>query len=295
MPLPPRPPRIERLAPGLRRVLAPNPSPLTHWGTNSYLVGTGRVALVDPGPDDPGHAEAIVAALEPGERISHILVTHAHRDHAPLARAMARLSGAPVLAFGDAAAGRRDRPGIAALGGGEGVDTGFAPDRSLADGEAVEGDDWRLVARHTPGHMGNHLCFSWAGALLSGDHAMGFATSLVSPPDGDMADYMASLARLAALVPATLYPGHGAPVPDGAARIAALIAHRRGREEAIREALATAPGTPAALARRIYHDVDPALLPAAARNVLAHLLDLADRGHAAADPAPGSDAVFHAR
>ncbi len=283
----------ERLAPGLRRVLAPNPGPLTGPGTNSYILGTGTVAVIDPGPDDPAHLAALEAALGSGERIGHVVVTHAHRDHSPLARVLGARWGAPVAAFGDAAAGRNPAwAGLGDLGGGEGVDTGFAPDLRLADGAVLEGGDWRLQAIWTPGHMGNHLCLRWGAAVFSGDHVMGWATSVVSPPDGDMAAYMASLERLAGLRARVFYPGHGAPVEDPAARLAELIAHRRGREAQILAALGPEPQPIRALTERVYAGLAPGLIPAAERNVLAHLLDLSGRRLVRATSAPGTDALF---
>jgi glyoxylase-like metal-dependent hydrolase (beta-lactamase superfamily II) len=230
--------------------------------------------------------------------VAQILVTHAHADHSALAPRLAAATGAPVLGFGPPQAGRSARlAAIAAaggLGGGEGVDAGFRPDRTIGEGAVVEGEGWRLVALHTPGHFAGHLCFAWGDLLFTGDHVMGWAPSLVSPPDGDMAAYMASLERLAGGGWSQLLPGHGDPVADPAARIAALVAHRRGREAAILAALpAAAPGLDlAGLVAQVYADVPPALHPAAARNALAHLIDLADRGLAAADPRPGAAARY---
>ncbi|WP_235829862.1 MBL fold metallo-hydrolase [Frigidibacter oleivorans] len=255
---------------------------MTLHGTNSWILGEGRVAVIDPGPEDPAHLRAILGALAPGETVSHILVTHAHRDHAPLARALAAATGAPVLAFGDATAGRSQAMARLAAGGraggGEGVDAGFRPDERLADGETVAGAGWSLTALHTPGHMGNHLCFLWGERLFSGDHVMAWSSSLVSPPDGDMGQYMAALDRLAGTGARVAHPGHGPDVTDLPDRIAALAAHRRAREAQIRAALAEGPATAAALAARLYADTPEALLPAAARNVFAHLVDLAERG-----------------
>lgn len=290
------PGQCQWLAPGIRRVLAANPSAFTGPGTNSYILGQGRVALVDPGPADAAHRGALLAALAPGERVEAVLVTHAHLDHSALAPGLARDLGAPVLAFGDAAAGRN--PAFAALGdlgGGEGVDAGFKPDDTLADGAWLHGPDWSVQALHTPGHFGNHLCLRWSGGgVLTGDHVMGWSTSIVSPPDGDMGAYMASLDRLAALGPQALFPGHGPVVPDGPGRIAALIHHRRQREAQIRSALAEGPASAAQLTTRVYADLAPALHPAAMRNVLAHLLDLRARGLARTDGTTGPDAVWHA-
>ena len=284
---------VEWLQDGLRRVLAPNPGPLTGPGTNSYIVGHGTVAVIDPGPDDPAHLGALEAALGPGEQIGHVVVTHAHRDHSPLARVLAARWGAPVAAFGDARAGRN--PALEAfgdLGGGEGVDNDFAPDLRLADGAVLEGAGWRLEAIWTPGHMGNHLCLRWGDVVFSGDHVMGWATSVVSPPDGDMAAYMASLGRLAGLRARVFHPGHGAPVADPGARVAELIAHRQGREAQILAALAPEPQSIRAVTAQVYAGLAPGLVPAAERNVLAHLIDLCARGLARAEPAPSPDALF---
>mgnify|MGYP002620538947 FL=1 len=272
------------LAEGLRLVLAPNPSPMTAQGTNSYLLGEGAVTLIDPGPADPAHLRALLAALEPGERISRILVSHAHLDHSPGARPLAEATGAPVLAFGPADAGRSPRMrGLLAqdgvgIGGGEGVDTGFAPDAALGDGESLDIGGLALRVLHTPGHFGNHLCFHWGQALFTGDQVMGWAPSLVSPPDGDLTDFMASLDKLEALGPARLYPGHGAPVADGPARIRELRAHRLTREAAIRAAIAGGADSARNVTRAVYTDIPAMMLPAAERNVLAHLIDLEARG-----------------
>lgn len=289
----PRPGICDRLAPGVRRVLAPNPSPMTFRGTNSYLVGTGRVALIDPGPDLPAHRAALLAALEPGERISHILVTHAHLDHSPLAHPLAETTGAEVLAFGPAPRS----PAMQALAeagetGGEGIDRGFTPHRCLADGEGVSGPDWTLTALHTPGHLGDHLCLAFGKACFSGDHVMGWASSLVSPPDGDMTAYLASLARLAQEDWRCLYPGHGDPVTEPAARIAWLAAHRQDRERMILEALARGTADLSALTAEVYAETPVALLPAARRNLLAHLVDLVQRNRIRADPQLSANARF---
>jgi len=287
-PFDPRPGIALQLDEGLRLVLAPNPSPMTERGTNTYLLGTGVVTVLDPGPANPIHLRAILAALAPGERIGRILVSHSHIDHAPGARPLGHETGAPVLAFGDADAGMSDRMrslSRQSIGGGEGIDQGFAPDERLPDGTELDVGGRALRAIHTPGHLGNHLCFHWGEALFTGDQVMGWAPSLVSPPDGDLTDFMASLDRLEAEGPTRLYPGHGAPVADGPARIRALRAHRKGREGAILDALANGADTVQTITDAVYTDVPAALLPAAARNVLAHLIDLAARGRVAFDGA----------
>lgn len=286
----------EPLAPGLVAVTAPNASPMTYTGTRTYLVGTTEVAVVDPGPEDPRHRDAILAALIPGVRVTAILVTHAHRDHVAGARALQDRVGAPILGFG-ARPRSAALEGLAAtgdLGGGEGLDAGFAPDRTLADGETVDGEGWRLEAVHTPGHLGDHLCFAWIGrgGLFSGDTVMGWATTLISPPEGDLGDFLASLRRLRARPETVYYPGHGAPVRAPRAMIDWQIAHRADREAQIRAALASGPATIAELVPQIYPDLAAALRPAAARNVLAHLIDLCARRAARSDGPLAADAVF---
>lgn len=286
----------EPLAPGLRRIVAPNPSPMTYRGTNTYLVGDRALAVIDPGPDHPEHLEAILAALTPGQTISHIIVTHTHLDHSPLARPLAQATGAPVLAFGDAQAGRS--PVMAELaqgglaGGGEGIDTHFTPDQVVADGDHITGDGWVLEVIHTPGHIGNHIALGWDDICFTADHVMGWASSLVSPPDGDLTDFMASCARLQARDWSVFHPGHGAPVTDPAARLDWLVSHRHSRESAILAALADGPATARALAERIYTETPPALLGAAERNVFAHLVDLHGRSEVTAAPELSAGAVF---
>jgi glyoxylase-like metal-dependent hydrolase (beta-lactamase superfamily II) len=277
----PVPGKPDELLPGVRRVVAPNPSPMTFRGTNSYLVGTRGLAVIDPGPDMDAHLDALLASVGPDQHISHILVTHAHLDHSPLARRLSDVTGAPVFAFGDAKAGRSAvmtrlaEGGL--VGGGEGVDTAFAPDHRLADGDTVTGDGWTLEALHTPGHMANHLSFALDGTLFSGDLVMGWATSLVSPPDGDLTAFMTSLRGLAERPWSRFLPGHGDAVSQPAARIADLLSHREGRETSILAALSDGPATATELASRIYVETPPPLLPAATRNVLAHLIDLVER------------------
>lgn len=275
------------LAPGLRRLRASNPGPMTGTGTNTYLLGWRNIAVIDPGPDDPAHLAAILGALGPQQRVSHILVTHAHRDHSALAPRLAARTGAPILAFGGATAGRSPvmtRLARDGLGGGEGVDVRFRPDVCLADGAVVDGPDWRIVALWTPGHMGNHLCLQWEDSVFSGDLVMGWSSSLISPPDGDLAAFYGSCARLERVGARVLHPGHGDPVTTPAARIAELVAHRRMRDAQIRDVLARGPLDLESLTRRVYAGLAPDLVPVAARNTLAHLVDLADRGIAWAAP-----------
>lgn len=281
--------------PPIRLLRAPNPSPLTGTGTNTWLVGASALAVIDPGPDDPAHLAAILDAVGPGQAISHILVTHAHRDHSALAPRLAEATGAPILAFGTATEGRS--PLMVRLAEtlpthGEGLDFAFTPDLRLADTDIVAGPDWSLTALHTPGHLGGHLCLALGEMLFSGDHVMGWATTIVSPPDGDMGAYMVSLGRLTRQSWRRFLPGHGDPVEGPADRLQELIAHRQQRERQILAALSDGPARIPALTARIYTDIPKHLLPAAERNVLAHLIDLATRNLVSANPGLHPDAEF---
>lgn len=299
----------------LRLILAPNPSPMTYWGTNTYLLGTKDIAVIDPGPltdtahdtssgadtssaIDP-HLGAILDALAPGQRISHVIVTHSHRDHSPLARVLSDHTGAPIYGFGDAAAGRSAimqslaRDGL--VGGGEGIDRDFRCDILLADNDLITGSDWQLRCIHTPGHIGNHICLALDDRLFSGDHVMGWASSLVSPPDGDLSDFMASCEKLRDRRWRVFYPGHGPMIEQPNERIDWLLAHRRGRESEILGQLAQSPTSLADLTRKIYTDTPSALLPAAERNVFAHLIDLFGRREIDATPQLSQFAEFSRR
>lgn len=284
------------LQPGLRRIVAPNPSPMTYRGTNTYLLGNRGVAVIDPGPLSTSHLDAIIDALAPDQRISHIIVSHSHLDHSPLARHLAARTGAPILAFGGPQAGRSAvMTRLAAqglVGGGEGIDKDFRPDIELADGDRIEGEDWSLDVIHTPGHLGNHLALGWGDVCFTADHVMGWASSLVSPPDGDLTDFMASCHKLRARNWSVFHAGHGAPIADPTARLNWLISHRESREAQILEALSQAAGTARDLAHRIYSDTPPALLPAAERNVFAHLVDLTGKRLVAPKDTLGIQAEF---
>ncbi|MBL4812127.1 MAG: MBL fold metallo-hydrolase [Rhodobacteraceae bacterium] len=271
----------EVMQPGVARLIAGNGSPMTWWGTNTYLVGQAELAIIDPGPDDDAQLAALMAACK-GRKISHIFVTHAHVDHSPLAARLSAQTGAPVLGFGDPQAGRSivmQRLAARGVGGGgEGVDHAFAPTQLLADGDCISGNGWQLTAHHTPGHFGNHMCFALPdGAVFSGDHVMGWASSLVSPPDGDVSDFMASCRKLAALQPRILYPGHGAPVLKPQNRISWLLKHRTEREAQILASLAQTPLTATEITAQLYGDTPWRLRGAAQRNVFAHLVDLCAR------------------
>jgi glyoxylase-like metal-dependent hydrolase (beta-lactamase superfamily II) len=276
-PLPPG--EARQVAPGVRRVLCANPGPFTFRGTNTWIIGEGpSVAVLDPGPEDADHLRAILRATQ-GERVTHILVSHTHRDHSPGVAALRAATGAASFGFG---------PHLTPPDqGGEGGDHAFRPDMTLPDGGEVRGRDWSLRAIHTPGHCANHLCFALEGTgiLFSADHVMSWSTTVVSPPDGDMAAYMASLARLQARQDSLFLPGHGPPLPDPQPFMAALAAHRREREAMVLEALRAARrATARDLVGAVYGPaLDERLVPAAARSLLAHLIKLAAEGAALRD------------
>ena len=272
----------EPLGSGVLRVLAPNPSPMTHLGTCSYVLGAGAGrAVVDPGPAHAGHLDALVAACA-GARVEAILVTHAHLDHSPGAAVLAARTGAPVWGWPAARGRTATMRALSGLGGGEGVDAGFAPDRQPEDGARIAGRGWAVEALWTPGHMASHLCYATeAGDVLSGDVAMGWASTMISPPDGDVGQFLETMVRLMDRG-GRLLPGHGDPVADGAARCRALRDHRLAREAAILAALAATDRIEGVVAA-VYAGVPPALRPAAARNVLAHLIRLAETGAVVAD------------
>jgi glyoxylase-like metal-dependent hydrolase (beta-lactamase superfamily II) len=286
----------ETLESGVRRIIAPNPSPMTYRGTNTYIVGTSDLAVIDPGPESDTHLQAILDAVGAEQKITHIIVTHTHLDHSPLARSLAAATGATILAFGDATAGRSDAmKALAAsgmVGGGEGIDVDFQPDQTVEDGDLINGSDWQLEVIHTPGHIGNHICLSWNDLCFTADHVMGWASSLVSPPDGDLTDFMESCAKLEDYDWRVFYPGHGAAINDPSERLDWLIDHRLNREAAILDLLEDAPATARELAKAIYTDTPPALLRAATRNVLAHLIDLVGQTEVSAIGAVSEDAQF---
>jgi glyoxylase-like metal-dependent hydrolase (beta-lactamase superfamily II) len=275
--LAPVPGRVDELLPGLLRLTAPNPGVMTGPGTNTYLVGSGDVAVVDPGPDDPAHRRAVEAAAESaGARIRWVVVTHTHPDHAPGAASLARRSGAALVGF-DA----RD---------------GFAPDVVATDGWALDAPSFRLVAVHTPGHAGNHLCWVVEGprVLLSGDHVMHGATVVIRPPDGDMAIYLASLHRLTAMDPplTAIAPGHGRLIADPGGVVAGIVAHRLAREASVADALGAAgSATVDELVAVVYADVDPSLHEIARFSLWAHLRKLAGEGRAVVTVHDGPEPV----
>ena len=265
---------VEQPEPLVRRVLAPNPSPYTFTGTQTYLVGNaGDVAVIDPGPDDPDHIAAIMAALG-DDRLVAIMCTHTHRDHSPAAKPLAALTGAPIVGCAPLML-KVDGPRSD-----EAFDPTYEPDRVLEDGEQMRGTGWTLTAVHTPGHTSNHLCFALeeSGALFTGDHVMGWSTSVVIPPDGDMGDYMRSLDRLYARDDTVYYSAHGAPIDKPRQLVRGMIGHRRQRENQIVRLLGEGARAITDLVPLMYKGLDPRLEGAAGMSVKAHLLDLERRG-----------------
>jgi glyoxylase-like metal-dependent hydrolase (beta-lactamase superfamily II) len=265
--------QLETLDPGIARVLAHNPSAFTYYGTQTYLVGEKELAVIDPGPDLAEHVEALLRAIG-GRAVVAIMCTHTHRDHSPAARPLANVTGAPIVGCAPLALESVGPRADAAFDG------DYAPDRVLHDGEVVEVDGRRLIALATPGHTSNHLCFADAasGALFTGDHVMGWSTTVVVPPDGDMAAYMASLEKLRARDDRLYYPAHGPPVTNPRQYVRGLIGHRLQREKQILKLVGEKPRDIPDIVANAYPGLDPRLVNAAGGSVLAHLLDLERRG-----------------
>lgn len=273
------------VAPGVRRMVANNPGPFTFKGTNTYIIGHGEVAVIDPGPDDPEHLAALRKALA-GERISHILITHTHRDHTDGVPAFRQHFNAPVIAFGNTGRNRGAR--TTSPSGKAFVDLDFTPDETLSDGDVIQGRDWTLDVIHTPGHAPDHLCFALSGArtVFSGDHVMGWNTTVVAPPEGHMGDYLNSLERLLERKDKLFLPGHGGRIETPQRAVRAYLMHRKMRESAIFNCLQSGDSFIPQIVARIYKNLDPKLAPAAALSVLAHLEFLVERGLVQCEDSP---------
>jgi glyoxylase-like metal-dependent hydrolase (beta-lactamase superfamily II) len=286
------PDTVDEAAPGVRRILCNNPSPFTFKGTVSYIVGRGRVAIVDPGPIDESHIAALLDAVR-GETVTHIFVTHTHRDHSPAAARIKAVTGAPVFAEGPHRAARAlnvgESPRLDASN-----DTDFRPDHALTDGEIVSGDGWTMEAVTTPGHTANHMAFAFkeASLLFSGDHVMAWSTPVVAPPDGSMSDFMASLHKLARRTEPLYLPGHGGVVRDAPRFVQSYIRHREGREASILHRLGKGEADIPTIVRASYIGLDPRLTRAAGLSVLAHLEDLVARGVVKTEGAPSIDGRY---
>lgn len=305
---------VDRVAPGLRRVIAENPSKFTYLGTGTYLVGEGEVAVIDPGPALPAHAEAILAALGPGERITHVFVTHTHSDHSPALRLL-REAGvdAPAHGFGPHGEVPEDDPTDVVVFGDdvadgktktpeeqeaeaklppealrEAADTDFVPDVVMGHGDVVAGPGWTIEALHTPGHTSNHLCFAWREpkVLFPGDHVMGWSTSVIGPPDGNLGQYLASLELLLDRDDEVYWPTHGPAITEPEAHVRAFLAHRHERLDQLRAQLADGPADLATMVPRMYAEVPKQLWRPAAATCFAHLLHLAELGEVTTDDDP---------
>jgi len=268
---------VDTVAPGIRRVIAANPGPFTYTGTGTYIIGTGNVAVIDPGPLDDDHIAAILKAVK-GETITHILITHTHSDHSPAAAPLKAATGAQTYGFGP-------------HGGAEGSnsmehagDRDFTPDHTLAHGDIIEGDGWSFEAVHTPGHTSNHMCFCYREekSLFTGDHVMGWSTSVISPPDGNMTAYMDSLRLLLDRDDAVYWPTHGPAITEPQDFVRSFIAHRENREAQILQCLKYDMRYVSAMVKSMYHDVPEYLHPAAALSVQAHLDHMIETGRVVA-------------
>ena len=263
--------QLEQLEPGIARVLAHNPSAFTYYGTQTYLIGTSEVAVIDPGPDLPEHLDALEEAIA-GRTVAAIMCTHTHRDHSPAARPLAERTGAPVIGCAPLALETVGPRADASFDG------DYAPDRVLKDGEALEIDGASIGAVATPGHTSNHLCFAYGDALFSGDHVMGWSTTVVVPPDGDMAAYMQSLDKLRQREDRVYYPAHGPAVTNPQQYVRHLLGHRMQREKQILRLVTERRRAIPAIVAEAYPGLDPRLVTAAGGSVFAHLLDLERRG-----------------
>jgi glyoxylase-like metal-dependent hydrolase (beta-lactamase superfamily II) len=281
--------RCDQLSPLIRRVIANNPSAFTFTGTGTYIIGTGNVAVIDPGPLMDEHVDAILAALGPDERVSHIVVTHTHLDHSPACKPLQARTHAPTYSFAPPNVESYDGPRLE-----EDADDAFKPDHVVAHGDLIKGDNWTLECVFTPGHMANHMCYALREekALFTGDHVMGWSTSVIAPPDGNMKDYMESLDLLLSRDDEIYWPTHGTSIKDPKNFVRAYIDHRRGREAQIIARLEAGDRHIRDMVATMYVDVDKRLHPAAALSVFAHMQDLVTRGRVTCPQAPSLDAAY---
>ncbi len=277
----------DELSPLIRRVVAKNPSAFTFHGTGTYIIGRGEVAVIDPGPLDGAHVGALMTALK-GEMVTHILITHTHRDHSPAAEPLKQLTGAKTYGFGPHGGGKLES------GMEEGGDMAFAPDVKLEDNDVILGNGWTVDVVHTPGHLSNHACFGLRDekTLFTGDHVMGWSTTVVSPPDGNMSEYMQSLDKLLGFDYDTYWPTHGPAITETKTFVEALIAHRQERMDQIRKCLRNGPMAIPDMVKRMYVDVPVNLHPAAARSVYAHILHMVNEGEVKTEGTPSETSDY---
>lgn len=280
---------IERLTPLVRRIVAPNPGPYTFKGTGTYIIGQGEVAVIDPGPKIPEHIEALVLGLE-GEKITHQLITHTHLDHSPAAKLLKERTGAPTYGFGPHGSGRFELGAKVEEGG----DLEFIPDVVVSHGDLINGLGWSFQCLHTPGHTSNHICYAFQeeNALFPGDHVMGWSTTVISPPDGDMRSYLESLQLLISRNEETYYPTHGGAIENPVSFVRGLISHRKMRESQIITLLRNGSTTIENMVKEMYEDLDLRLIPAAQRSVFAHVIDLTERGKISCDGTLTIDKIY---
>jgi len=276
------------ISPLIRRVVAKNPSMFTLHGTGTYIIGRDKVAIIDPGPDLPEHVSALLSAVQ-NETVTDIVITHTHIDHSPAARAVKAATGAKTWGFGPHGTSSNG-PEVE-----EGADREFVPDQELGDGNIVAGKGWTLEAIHTPGHTSNHLCLALQeeNVMFSGDHVMGWSTSVISPPDGNMGDYLASLEKLTTREEVRYWPTHGPAIENPRPFVHAFINHREKRETQISECLAAGRTNITDIVKDLYAGVDSRLHRAAARSVLAHLIHMVESGRAKCDSVPHIDGIYH--
>ena len=264
-----------QVSPMVRRIVANNPGPFTFKGTGTYIIGHGKVGVIDPGPNDEEHVEAMMVALD-GEEITHQLITHTHNDHSPAAKLVKARTGAKTYGFGPHGSGKYGKGFTVEAGG----DTDFIPDIALLDGDVIKGENWTINCIHTPGHTSNHLCFhlDQENALFPGDHVMGWSTTVVSPPDGDVFEYMNSLRKLAGRSDRIYYPTHGAPIDSPQRFVRAILVHRKMRESQILDCLDKEIYTIPFMVEQMYKGLDERLIGAAQQSIFAHIIDLSNRG-----------------
>ena len=281
---------------GLMRLIAPNPSPMTSTGTNTYILGRKELLIIDPGPNSEAHLRNIMEVIPNNTKVTHILITHSHLDHSGLAPKLSKILNAPTLAFGTALDGlSNDMKRICKMGltfETFGIDTEFVPDHFLEDKEKISSLEWEVVAHHTPGHLSNHICYQYLDKLFTGDHIMEWSTSVISPPEGDVSQFINSCEKIYNLHCEKFYPGHGLPVENPGQRIAELIEHRKKREIEILNFLKNRDATISQITKNIYFNIDQNLLSVASRNVKAHLVDLIIKKQVTVDDISSDTAMY---
>ena len=281
---------------GLMRLIAPNPSPMTSTGTNTYILGRKELLIIDPGPNSEAHLRNIMEVIPKYTKVTHILITHSHLDHSGLAPKLSKILNAPTLAFGTALDGlSNDMKSVCKMGLTSekfGIDTEFVPDHFLKDEEKISSREWEVVAHHTPGHLSNHICYQYLDKLFTGDHIMEWSTSVISPPEGDVSQFINSCEKIYNLHCEKFYPGHGIPVENPSERIAELIEHRKKREIEILNFLKNRDATISQITKNIYFNIDQNLLSVASRNVKAHLVDLIIKKQVTVDDISSDTAMY---